>query len=157
MARGVNKVILLGNVGKDPEVRYTPSGAAVANFSLATTEKVKRKDQWEDHTEWHNIVAWGKTAETCNQYVKKGTPLYLEGRLQTRKWQDRDGNSRYTTEIVVNQMVLLGRGPGGPRPDAGFAGGGYGGPSGSKGGPDDFPGGPDLDDVGFDPNDDVPF
>jgi single-strand DNA-binding protein len=154
MSRGVNKAILIGNVGKDPEIRYTQGGTAVANFTLATTEKVKRKDQWEDHTEWHNIVAWGKTAETCNQYAKKGTPLYLEGRIQTRKWQDKDGNNRYTTEIVVNQMVLLGRGPGGgARPE--YAGGDSF-PSGAKAGAGDFPG-PPVDDSGFDPNDDVPF
>jgi single-strand DNA-binding protein len=157
MARGVNKVILLGNVGKDPEVRYTQNGNAVATFSLATSDRRKAPDgQWVDHTEWHNLVAWGKTAETCGQYVKKGTQIYVEGRLQTRKWQDKEGNSRYTTEIVLNQMLLVGsRGQGAPgqRPEAGF---GY--PAqGPKGGAavDDFPG-PDIDES-FDPNDDVPF
>lgn len=156
MARGVNKAILLGNVGKDPEVRYTQSGQAVATFSLAVTERRKQAQEWTDHTEWFNIVAWGKTAETCSQYVKKGTQLYIEGRIQTRKWQDKEGNTRYTTEVVANQMLLLGKpGGGGGRPEGGY-GGGF--PSGPKGGgaPDDFPG-PDMDDGGFDPNDDVPF
>jgi len=155
MSKGINKVILIGNVGKDPEIRYTQNGNAVATFSLATTERRKSAEgQWTDHTEWHNIVAWGKTAETCNQYAKKGTQLYLEGRIQTRKWQDKDGNNRYTTEIVVNQMVLLGRGPGGgARPEYP---GGDSFPSGGKAGAGDFPG-PPVDDSGFDPNDDVPF
>ena len=151
MAKGVNKAILVGNVGKDPEIRYTQTGTAVANFTLATTEKVKRKDQWEDHTEWHNIVAWGKTAETCSQYVKKGTQLYLEGRIQTRKWQDKEGNNRYSTEIVVNQMVLLSRGPG-----ARGEGAEHPGAPGPRPAADEFPG-PPADEGGFDPNDDVPF
>jgi single-strand DNA-binding protein len=152
MARGVNKVILVGNVGKDPEVRYTQTGTAVATFSLATSDRIKRNDQWEDRTEWHNIVAWGRTAETCGQWVKKGTQLFVDGRIQTRKWQDRDGNNRYTTEIVVNQMLLLGRGQG-QRPDAGQDSSPAGG---ARAPADDFPG-PEPDDTGFDPNDDVPF
>ncbi|MBI5445792.1 MAG: single-stranded DNA-binding protein [Deltaproteobacteria bacterium] len=156
MARGVNKAILLGNVGKDPEVRYTQNGTGVANFTLATTERRKGPDgQWTDHTEWHNVVAWGKTAETCSQWVKKGTQLYIEGRIQTRKWQDKEGNTRYSTEIVIGQMLLVGRsGGGGARPEGAGA---YGAPAGKPGGGDDFPGGPDFDEGGFDPNDDVPF
>jgi single-strand DNA-binding protein len=154
MARGVNKVILLGNVGKDPEVRYTQSGTAVATFSLATSDRKKGPDgQWADHTEWHNIVAWEKTAEVCSQYVKKGSQVYLEGKIQTRKWQDKEGNSRYTTEIVANQLVLLGKG-GGQRPEG--AGPDYNAPSASRPANDDFPG-PPVGDAGFDPNDDVPF
>jgi single-strand DNA-binding protein len=154
MARGVNKVILVGNAGKDPEVRYTQSGNAVASFSLATTERRKGTDgNWTDHTEWHNIVAWGKTAETCGQWVKKGTQLYMEGRIQTRKWQDRDGNTRYTTEIVVSQMLLLGKGQG-QRPEAG-GGNAYQAPA-PRTGHDDFPG-PEPEEPGFDPNEDVPF
>lgn len=106
--RGVNKVILIGNVGRDPELRYTQNGTAVANFSLATTERVKAGDEWQDKTEWHNVVAWGRLAEVCGEYVRKGTPLYVEGRLQTRKWEDRNGNPRYQTEVVAQVIQLLG-------------------------------------------------
>lgn len=156
MARGVNKAILVGNVGKDPEVRYTQSGTAVATFSLATSDRKKGPDgQWADHTEWHNIVAWEKTAEVCSQYVRKGGQVYVEGKIQTRKWQDKEGNNRYTTEIVASQLVLLGKGAGGPRPEGG--GSDYHQPSGpARGASDEFPG-PHADDGGFDPNDDVPF
>jgi single-strand DNA-binding protein len=106
----VNKVILIGNLGKDPEVRHTPSGAAVANFSIATTEAWNnREGQREERTEWHRVVAFGKLAEICGQYLKKGKQVYIEGRLQTRSWDDRDGNKRYTTEIVANTMTMLGR------------------------------------------------
>jgi len=100
--RGVNKVILIGNLGKDPEVRYTPSGQAVANFSLATTEvgssKVGGK---QEHTEWHRIVAWGRLAEICGEYLTKGKSVYIEGALRTRSWQDKEGNNRQTTEIIA--------------------------------------------------------
>jgi len=106
----VNKVILVGNLGKDPELRYTPSGAAVVNFSLATSETYKDRDgNRQTKTEWHNIVAWRQLAEICGKYLHKGKQIYIEGSLQTRKWQDRDGNDRYTTEIVANQMQMLGR------------------------------------------------
>jgi single-strand DNA-binding protein len=152
MARGVNKAILLGNVGKEPELRYTQNGTAVCNFTLATTERRKVGGEWQDQTEWHNLVAWGKLAETCSNFLGKGSQVYIEGRIQTRKWEDRDGNSRYSTEVVANQMVLLGR-PKGQRPDAGGYGDSYSPGGGSKGPADDFPG-PDED---FDPNDDVPF
>ena len=104
---GVNKAILVGNLGKDPEIRYTPAGLAVANFSLATSEKVGQDR--EEKTEWHNIVAFGRLAEICGEYLAKGKQVYIEGRIQTREWQDRDGNKRRTTEIVANQMVMLGR------------------------------------------------
>ena len=150
MARGVNKVILLGNVGKDPELRYTQGGTAVCNFSLATTERAKIGGEWRDKTEWHNVVAWSRLAETCSNYLSKGSQVYIEGRLQTRKWEDRDGNTRYTTEVVANQMVLLGRPRGGPRPEAAPAAGLGGGAAPAQ---EPFP----SPDDGFDPNDDVPF
>jgi single-strand DNA-binding protein len=108
MARGLNKVMLIGRLGADPEIRYTQSGTAVANFNLATNHGVKKGDQWEEATEWHRVVAWDRLAEICNQYMNKGTQVYVEGRLQTREWQDRDGNRRWTTEIVAREIQLLG-------------------------------------------------
>jgi len=105
----VNKAIVLGNLGKDPEVRFLPNGDAVCNFSLATTESWKDKDgQKLDKTEWHNIVLFRKLAEIAGEYLKKGRPVYIEGRLQTRKWKDKEGADRYTTEIVADQMQMLG-------------------------------------------------
>jgi len=158
MARGVNKAILIGNLGRDPELRYTQSGTAVANFSIATTERTKRDGEWQDQTEWHNIVVFGKTAENCSNYLNKGSSVFIEGRIQTRKWNDRDGNERSTTEIVANNVQFLGGksggGGGGGSGWGGGGGGGYGGDQGpsSGGGGGGFP-----DDGGFDPNDDVPF
>ena len=106
----VNKVILVGRLGKDPEVRYTTSGVAVTNFSLATSEFYKdRNGERQERTEWHNIVVWDRLAETCAKYLKKGRQVYIEGRLQTREYDDRDGNKRRTTEIVATQMQMLGR------------------------------------------------
>lgn len=106
----VNKVILVGNLGKDPELRYTASGTAVCNFSLATTESYKDRDgNKQEKTEWHNLVVWRQLAEICGKYLTKGKQIYIEGKLQTRKWEDRDGNTRYSTEIVVDQMQMLGR------------------------------------------------
>jgi single-strand DNA-binding protein len=108
--RGVNKVILIGNLGKDPEMRYLPSGQAVVKFSLATNAKRKDKSgQVIDITDWHNIVAFGRTAEVCNQYLKKGSPIYLEGRIQTRSYDDKDGNKRWITEIIAQTIQMLGR------------------------------------------------
>lgn len=105
----VNKVILVGNLGKDPEVRYTASGTAVANFSLATTERYKDRDgNNQEKTEWHNIVAWRQLAEICGKYLSKGRQVYIEGKIQTRSYDDRDGNKRYITEIVADQMQMLG-------------------------------------------------
>ncbi|MBN2226780.1 MAG: single-stranded DNA-binding protein [candidate division Zixibacteria bacterium] len=105
----VNKVILIGNLGKDPELKYTPGGQAVANFSLATTEKWRDKDgNMQDKTEWHNIVLWGRQAEIAKEYLAKGRQVYIEGRIQTRSWDDKDGNKRYTTEIVGQRMQFLG-------------------------------------------------
>ena len=115
MAKSVNKVILVGNLGKDPEVKYTPSGTAVAKFSLATNEGYKDKaGQWQERTEWHNIVAWQRLAEIVGEYVKKGSKVYIEGRLQTSSWDDKEtGQKKYKTEIVANDLVLLsGRGEG---------------------------------------------
>jgi single-strand DNA-binding protein len=107
---GINKVILIGRLGSDPEVRYTPSGVAVANFNIATSEEWKDKDSGEkrERTEWHRIVAWRKLGEICGEYLSKGKQVYIEGRLQTRDWEDRDGNKRYTTEIVANDVQFLG-------------------------------------------------
>jgi len=105
----VNKVIVLGNLGKDPDLRHLPNGDAVCNFSLATTESWKDKDgNKQDKTEWHNVVIFRKLAEIAGEYLKKGRPVYIEGRLQTRKWQDKEGKDRYTTEIVADQMQMLG-------------------------------------------------
>ena len=108
---GVNKVILVGRLGKDPEVRYTPNGVAIANFSIATSEEWKDKDTGEkqERTEWHRIVAWRRLGEICGEYLHKGSQIYIEGRLQTRDWEDRDGNKRYTTEIVAQNMQMLGK------------------------------------------------
>lgn len=110
MARGINKVILVGNLGKDPEVRYVPNGAAIANITLATSESWKDKVSGEkqERTEWHRVVFFGKLAEIAGEYLKKGAQVYVEGRLQTRKWQDKEGKDRYTTEIVANDLQMLG-------------------------------------------------
>lgn len=110
MARGINKVILVGNLGKDPEVRYAPNGGAVANITIATSESWKDKTSGEkqERTEWHRVVFFGKLAEIAGEYLKKGAQIYVEGRLQTRKWQDKEGKDRYTTEIVANDMQMLG-------------------------------------------------
>lgn len=112
----VNKVILLGRLGQDPELKYTPSGAAVCNFSMATSENWTDKGgQKQDKTEWHRIVVWAKLAELCNQYLSKGRQAYVEGRLQTRSWDDKSGNKRYTTEIVASTIQFIG----GPSADQG--------------------------------------
>ncbi len=158
MARGINKVILVGNLGKDPEIRYVASGGAVANLNIATSESWKDKTTGEkqERTEWHRVVFFGKLAEIANEYLKKGAQIYVEGRLQTRKWQDKSGQDRYTTEIVGSELQMLGgRGAGGSAdgpPDMSFESSGPSGgrqesgsppPSSSKGG-DDF-------------DDDIPF
>jgi single-strand DNA-binding protein len=113
----LNKVMLIGNLGKDPEVRYTAAGTAVASFSVATSEKYKNKSgEWEEKTEWHNVTLWARLAEIAGEYLAKGKTVYIEGRLQTRKWQDRDGKDRYTTEIVGEKMQMLsGKGESGGR------------------------------------------
>ena len=120
MAKSVNKVILIGNLGKDPEVKYTPQGTAVATVSVATNERYKDKSgEWKDRTEWHNVVLWQRLAEIAGEYLKKGRTVYIEGRLQTRSWEDKQGQKRYTTEIVAQDLVLLGG-----RPEGASEGGG---------------------------------
>ncbi|MBI5047510.1 MAG: single-stranded DNA-binding protein [Deltaproteobacteria bacterium] len=107
---GVNKAILVGRLGKDPEIKYMPSGTAIANFTMATSENYKDKDgQKQERTEWHRIVAFGKLAEICGEYLAKGKQVYIEGRIQTRSWDDKDGNKKYMTEIVANTMQMLGK------------------------------------------------
>jgi single-strand DNA-binding protein len=148
MAAGVNKVILIGNLGRDPELRYTQSGQAVANFSLATSEQFSKKDGTRDErTEWHRIVAWGRTAELCAQYLSKGRTVYVEGRLQTREWENKEGQKQRTTEVVAQSVQFLG----GPR--SGGGGGGAGGSGGSGGGGGGQDGGYDAPP----PDDDIPF
>ncbi|MGH8752151.1 MAG: single-stranded DNA-binding protein [Burkholderiales bacterium] len=113
----VNKVILVGNLGKDPEVRYLPEGAAVANISVATTDTWKDKSgEKQERTEWHRVAFFGKLAEIAGEYLKKGSQVYIEGRLQTRKWQDKEGKDRYTTEIIADKMQMLGSRAGGSEP-----------------------------------------
>jgi single-strand DNA-binding protein len=134
MPKSVNKVILIGNLGKDPEVKYTPSGTPVAKLTLATNERFKDKGgEWQDRTEWHNVVVWQRLAEIAGEYLKKGSKVYIEGRLQTRSWDDKQTNQKkYMTEVVAQDLVLLGgRGEGGGGDDAGgrsrgvAAGGGF--------------------------------
>jgi single-strand DNA-binding protein len=131
MAKSVNKVILVGNLGKDPEVKFTPSGVPVAKFSLATNERFKDKGgEWQDRTEWHNIVAWQRLAEIIGEYVKKGSKIYIEGRLQTSSWEDKQsGEKKYRTEVVASDLVLLGG-----RGEGGGGGGDFEGRSSSRGG-----------------------
>ncbi len=110
MARGVNKVILIGNLGADPELRYTPNGVAVATFNVATNERWQDSNgNYQDHTEWHRVVAWRKLAETVGEYLKKGSQVYIEGKLRTRSWEDQNGVKRYQTEIIALDMQMLGR------------------------------------------------
>ena len=115
MARGVNKVILVGNLGRDPEVRYSPSGAAIANVTIATSEgwKDKQTGEMQERTEWHRVVFFSRLAEIAGEYLRKGSQIYIEGRLQTRKWQDKEGQDRYTTEVVANELQMLGSRGGG--------------------------------------------
>jgi len=142
----INKAILIGNLGKDPELRYTASGTAVASFSIATTERFKnRNGEQQERTEWHNIVAWGPLAEICGKYLVKGKQVYIEGRIQSRSYDDRDGNKRYITEIVANEMKMLGR-PG----ESSGGSGGYGENQQTSGSTDSS--GPS-----FNPDDDIPF
>jgi single-strand DNA-binding protein len=121
MARGVNKVILVGNLGKDPETRYMPSGSAVTNLTLATSESWKDKQTGEaqERTEWHKIAMFGRLAEIAAEYLRKGSQVYIEGKLRTRKWQDKEGKDRYTTEIVADEMQMLGSRGGGAGAGAG--------------------------------------
>jgi single-strand DNA-binding protein len=125
MARGVNKVILLGNLGKDPEVKYTQGGMAVARFSLATTERAKDKEgNWNDKTEWHNVVAFGRTAEIAGEYLKKGRTVYIEGSLRSSSWDDKEtGQKKYKTEVIINDLIMVG----GSQRDGGEDGSSYSG------------------------------
>ena len=148
MSRGINKVIIVGNLGADPETRYMPSGSAVTNLSVATSEQWKDKQTGEqkERTEWHKVAMFNRLAEIAAEYLRKGSQVYIEGKLRTRKWQDRDGNDRWTTEVIADEMQMLGgRGGGGSAPmssDSGPGGGSSGGPPQSP--PDDF-------------EDDIPF
>ena len=153
----VNKVILIGNLGRDPELRYTQSGQGVANFTLATNERWRDKDgNNQERTEWHRIVVWGKQAESCAQYLQKGRSVYVEGRLQTRDWEDKDGNKRQTTEITALTVQFLGgRGGGAPGGAPGDAPGGGPGDA-PGGGPGGGPGGAPGPE-GPPPGDDIPF
>ena len=137
MARGINKVILVGNLGQDPDTKAMPSGMTVCNIRIATSESWKDKTSGEmkEQTEWHSVAMFGRLAEIAGEYLKKGSQVYIEGRLRTRKWQDKSGNDRYTTEIVANEMQMLGGRGGGMGGQSGAASGGqYGGPSGGQGG-----------------------
>lgn len=146
----VNKVILVGNLGRDPELRYTQSGQAVANFTIATTERFSTRDgDRQERTEWHRIVTWGKTAELCAQYLAKGRSVYLEGRLQTREWEDKEGQKRRTTEITAQTVQFLGGRGGGSGSGSGSGGGTGGAASGSGGGFDEGPTPPPSDDIPF--------
>ena len=154
----VNKVILVGNLGKDPELKYTPSGAAVATFSLATTDRFKDKDG-NQKTEWHNIIAWRQLAEICGKYLHKGKQVYIEGRIQYRTYDDRDGNKRYITEIVADQMQMLGGRGSGSGGDEG--GGGYNREAQSGGSSQDNSYDKSqksqVEEPPFNPDDDIPF
>ncbi|MDH4071731.1 MAG: single-stranded DNA-binding protein [Gammaproteobacteria bacterium] len=148
MARGVNKVILVGNLGADPDTRYMPSGSAVTNLSVATNESWKDKQTGEqkDRTEWHRVAMFGRLAEIAAEYLRKGSQVYIEGKLRTRKWQDQSGNDRYTTEIIADELQMLGGRSGAGAP----AGGDFGAPPGPPSGPSQGGGSGDFDD-------DIPF
>ena len=157
----LNKVMLIGNLGADPETRFTQDGTCVCNLRLATTEKFKnRAGEQQERTEWHRVVLWGRLGEIANQYLKKGARVYIEGKIETRKWQDRDGNDKYTTEIRANEMKMLGGGSGrsggGESSGDSFpAQGGGGAAAAPKSGNDPFASAPDFGDVPVD--DDIPF
>jgi len=151
---GVNKVIIIGNLGRDPEIKYTQSNVPVANFSVATSESWKDKNsgEWQEKTEWHRVVAWRHLAERAEKYLRKGKQVYVEGRLETRKWTGNDGQDRYTTEIIANQLMMLGRRDENEQGGGGSFGGGRGGGS-QEGGwtpPEhESQAGPDDDDLPF--------
>ena len=149
MARGINKVILIGNLGQDPETRAMPSGGAVTNFTLATNESWKDKQTGEqkDRTEWHKVAMFNRLAEIAAEYLRKGSQVYIEGKLRTRKWQDRDGNDRYTTEVIADEMQMLGGRGGSGGGSSSYGGGGSGGQGGGQQSP------PPSDDF----DDDIPF
>ena len=158
MAKGVNKVFLLGNVGKDPEIRTTAGGMTVASFSLATADRAKdQQGNWSDKTEWHNLVCFQRTAEIVRDYVKKGTQLFVEGKIQTRSWDDKtSGEKKYKTEILVNELTLLG-GKGGDGGGERSSGGGYSKSNTAPyGGSSATPSQPDYADQGI-TDEDIPF
>lgn len=171
MAGGVNKVILIGNLGADPEVRFTPGGQAVANFRIATSESWNDKNgQKQERTEWHRIVVWGKLAELCGEYLKKGRQCYVEGRLQTREWTDKENRKNYTTEVVANAVTFLGGRDAGDGMGGGGGGGGgrrqFGGQQQRGGMDNDYGQPPPMDDGmggggggggGGNNEDDIPF
>lgn len=153
MARGINKVIIIGNLGGDPEMRSMPSGSAVTNITVATNESWKDKQTGEqkERTEWHRVVMFDRLAEIAAEYLRKGSSVYIEGKLRTRKWQGKDGQDRYTTEIVANEMQMLGgRGGGGGNFDSGSQGGSQSGGQQSGGSPPPQAGSDEFDD-------DIPF
>jgi len=158
MARGVNKVILVGNLGKDPETRYMPSGSAVTNLTLATSEswKDKQSGDQQERTEWHKVAMFGRLAEIAAEYLRKGSQVYIEGKLRTRKWQDKEGKDRWTTEIVADEMQMLGSKGGGAGAGAGAMGAGAAAGGGNSGG-----GRAAVNDSGAPPpgdfDDDIPF
>lgn len=151
----VNKVIIVGNLGKDPEVRYMPNGEAVANITVATTDTWKDKTTGErrEATEWHRVAFYRKLAEIAGQYLKKGSQVYIEGSLKTRKWQDKEGHERYTTEIIADTMQMLGRREGGGSPDYEQRGAGGGRPAAAAEKPAQQPAGGAMNDF----EDDIPF
>lgn len=155
MARGVNKVILIGNLGSDPEIRYMPSGGAVANISIATSEawKDKQSGQMQERTEWHRVTFYNRLAEIAGEYLRKGSKVFVEGSLRTRKWQDKNGQERYTTEIIASEMQMLdGKGQGG--------GGSFGGGAGQMAHESQSMSAPVGSDAGFDRgefDDEIPF
>jgi single-strand DNA-binding protein len=152
MARGINKVILVGNLGNDPETRYMPSGGAVTNISVATSESWKDKQSGEqkERTEWHRVAMFNRLAEVAAEYLRKGSQVYIEGKIRTRKWQDKDGQDRYTTEIIADEMQMLG-GRGGSGGGSYESGGSSRSSSGGQGGGQQSP--PPMDDF----DDDIPF
>ena len=142
MARGINKVILVGNLGADPETRYMPSGGAVTNIRIATSESWKDKNtgDQQERTEWHNVAFFGRLAEISAEYLRKGSQVYIEGKLRTRKWQDKEGNDRWSTEVIANEMQMLGSRPGSGAPaQSNAAAAPAGPPSGSGEFDDDIP------------------
>lgn len=155
MSQGLNKAQLIGNVGQTPELKYTQGGTAVMTLRVATNERFKNKDgEWTDRAEWHSVVVWGKRAEGLSKVVEKGTSLYVEGRIQTRTWDDKEGQKRYSTEIVANQILLLGRKGGGGGAEAGSHDDeGSASSKGSKAGGDAYEG----PDTGSFADDDIPF
>jgi single-strand DNA-binding protein len=157
MARGVNKVIIVGNVGNDPETKYMPSGSAVTNLSVATNESWKDKQTGEqkDRTEWHRVAMFGRLAEIAAEYLRKGSQVYIEGKLRTRKWQDQSGNDRYSTEVIADEMQMLGGRSSGGAPAMSGGPGGPSGPGGSGGPPPSAP--PQGQGGGNDFDDEIPF